>query len=83
MPGRGYEASRVQILGKDTWIVRLDMELTETVCGMTIKNPRIRYPLRVVRHAVDPERNPWDLALDGYGDKLKRLPHADSEMPDA
>ena len=26
----------------------------------------IRYPLRVLRYAVDAEANPWGLALDGF-----------------
>jgi hypothetical protein len=34
---------------------------------MTVKRTAIRYPLRVVRHAVDLEANPWGLALDGFG----------------
>ena len=33
---------------------------------MTVKKTAIRYPLRVVRHAVDLEANPWGLALDGF-----------------
>ena len=31
----------------------------ESVKGVTVKKTVIRYPLRVVRHAVDPETNPW------------------------
>ena len=58
IPGHGYTESRVQILNDKTWIVMLDMELIETVRGLTVKNPLIRYPLRVVRYDVDPERNP-------------------------
>jgi len=45
---------------------------------MTVKRTRIRYPLRVVRYAVDPEANPWGLALDGFGaDGPRRLTDAD------
>ena len=41
---------------------------------MTVKQTTIRYPLRIVRHAIDPESNPWGLALDGYeGDGPRRL----------
>ena len=32
----------------------------------TVKQTAIRYPLRVVRLSVDPETNPWGLALDGF-----------------
>ena len=62
----GYEERRVDVLSKDVWVVWLDLELDESVKGMTIKHTRIRYPLRVVRYAVDAEANPWGLALDGF-----------------
>ena len=61
--------------GRQVW---LDLELLESVKGMTVKRTRIRYPLRVVRYAVDPETNPWGLALDGFGaDGPRRLTEAD------
>ncbi len=62
----GYEERRVVVLSKDVWVVWLDLELNESVKGMTIKHTRIRYPIRVVRYAVDAEANPWGLALDGF-----------------
>ena len=62
----GYEERRVDVLSKDVWVVWLDLELNESVKGMTIKHTVIRYPLRVVRYAVDAEANPWGLALDGF-----------------
>jgi integrating conjugative element protein (TIGR03746 family) len=66
LPGHGYEERRVEILGTEVWTVWLDMDITETVRGMTVKRTVVRYPLRVVRYAVDPEHNPWGLALDGF-----------------
>lgn len=66
IPDHGYEERRVDILSDDVWVVWLDLELNETVKSMTIKRTRIRYPLRVVRYAVDAEANPWGLALDGF-----------------
>ena len=68
IPGRGYEERRVQVVSDDAWVVWLDMELTESVQGVAVKHTAIRYPLRVVRYAVDAEANPWGLALDGYAD---------------
>ena len=59
--------------------MRLDMELIETVRGMTVKNPIIRYPLRVVRYAVDPELNPWGLALDGWA--KASMPYSYRQVP--
>ncbi len=78
IPGLGYAENRVDILDSQTWQVWLDLELLESVKGMTVKRTRIRYPLRVVRYAVDPETNPWGLALDGFGaDGPRRLTDAD------
>ena len=64
--GHGYEERRVDVIAPGVWVVWLDMDLFESVKGMTIKKTAIRYPLRVVRLAVDPESNPWGLALDGF-----------------
>lgn len=66
LPGVGYSEERVDVLSADAWVVWLDLELQESVKGMTIKKTHIRYPLRVVRLAIDPEANPWGLALDGF-----------------
>ena len=74
IPDHGYEERRVDILGNDAWVVWLDLELKESVKGMTIKQTAIRYPIRVVRYPVDAEANPWGLALDGFAaDGPKRL----------
>ena len=64
--GHGYEERRVDVLAAGVWVVWLDLDLFESVKGMTVKQTAIRYPLRVVRLAVDPESNPWGLALDGF-----------------
>ncbi len=78
IPGFGYAEDRVDILDAQTWQVWLDLELLESVKGMTVKRTQIRYPLRVVRYAVDPETNPWGLALDGFGaDGPRRLTEPD------
>ena len=74
IPDRGYREDRVDLLSADAWVVWLDLELNESVQGMTIKKTAIRYPLRVVRYAIDAEANPWGLALDGFaGDGPQRL----------
>jgi integrating conjugative element protein (TIGR03746 family) len=66
IPGHGYEERRVDVLADNVWVVWLDLDLAESVKGMPVKRKAIRYPLRVVRNAVDPESNPWGLALDGF-----------------
>ena len=72
IPGHGYEERRVDVLSAHAWIVWLDVDLLESVKGMTVKRTAIRYPLRVVRYAVDLESNPWGLALDGFGEEGPR-----------
>ena len=72
--GHGYEERRVDVLAPGVWVVWLDLDLLESVKGMTVKKTAIRYPLRVVNLAVDPETNPWRLALDGFsGEGPRRL----------
>ncbi len=66
IPGQGFEERRVDILDANTWVVWLDFHIQEFVRGMEVKNIKIRYPIRVVRFNVDPEKNPWGLALDGF-----------------
>lgn len=66
IPGEGFSERRVDIVSDHEWLVWLDLELSESVKGMTVKHTRIRYPVRVVRYAVDAEANPWGLALAGY-----------------
>ena len=66
VPGHGYEERRVDVLATGVWVVWLDIDLFESVKGMTVKKTSIRYPLRVVRLSVNPEANPWGLALDGF-----------------
>ena len=84
VPGHGYEERRVDVLSSDAWIVWLDLDLLESVKGMTVKQTTIRYPVRVVREAIDPETNPWGLALDGYGgDGPRRLSDAELAEPNA
>ena len=80
--GHPYTDSRVELLPNEAWIVWLDIELSEAVKGMTVKHTAIRYPLRVVRRAVDFEANPWGLALDGYGgDRPSRLSATELTQP--
>ena len=70
--GHGYEERRVDVLAPGVWVVWLDLNLVESVKGMTVKKTAIRYPLRVVSLAVDPEANPWGMALDGFASEGPR-----------
>lgn len=69
IPGQGYEERRVDLLDDSHWTVWLDFNIQEYVNSMQVKNVNIRYPLRVTRFEVDPETNPWGLALDGFSGK--------------
>ena len=82
-PGHGYEERRVDLIAPGVWVVWLDLDLLESVQGMTVKKTTIRYPLRVVRFAVDPESNPWGLALDGFAEEgPRRLSESETkDMP--
>lgn len=73
VPGRAYEASRVEIESTDSWVVHLDLQILENYRGETIKNTAVHYALRVVRYDVDPERNPFGLALAGFATTPERL----------
>ena len=64
IPGRGFSRNRVAIEGPGAWVIYLDLHIEETMLGETIKERFVAYPLRVVRYDVDPEKNPFGLALD-------------------
>lgn len=64
IPGRGFSDERVFVQGADSWVVYLDLHIKESMLGQDIKDVFVNYPLRVVRYNVDPEGNPWGLALD-------------------
>ncbi len=69
IPGLGFEEDRVQGQGDGRWRVLLDTQVQESSRGVAVKDAYIRYPLQVVRFDVDRERNPWQLAVDCYGDE--------------
>ncbi|MFG6179637.1 PFL_4703 family integrating conjugative element protein, partial [Halomonas sp. THAF12] len=64
IPGRGYNKDSVEVINRDQWVVTLDLAIDEQYSGTPVRNLFIRYPLRVVRADVDPERNPWRLQID-------------------
>ncbi|MQT50293.1 DUF2895 family protein, partial [Pseudomonas helleri] len=46
-----------------------------------VKRALVRYPLKVVRVDVDPERNPFGLALDCYSGAPQRIISPDPVTP--
>ncbi|PAU74143.1 PFL_4703 family integrating conjugative element protein [Halomonas salipaludis] len=79
IPGRGYRADSVEILSRDAWVVTLDMAIDEQYAGTPVRDLFIRYPLRVVRADVDPQRNPWGLQVDCFDGIPQRLSVPDAE----
>ncbi|WP_349571094.1 PFL_4703 family integrating conjugative element protein [Azotobacter salinestris] len=81
--GRGYSddaAFRVQTLGQDAWVVNLDMAADEYYGGERVKRAFVRFPVRVLRQDVDPEKNPFGLLLDCYqGAPLRITPPSTEE----
>jgi integrating conjugative element protein (TIGR03746 family) len=74
IPGQAYSVGRVVAESDNAWLVLMDMQLTETVRGVAIKDAFIRYPLRIVRYDVNRDQNPWGLAVDCFGgNKPERL----------
>jgi integrating conjugative element protein (TIGR03746 family) len=77
--GLSYAPNRVLDEGSgQSWMVFLDAQVQETFKGMPVKDIYVRYPVRVVRYDVDRQRNPWQLAIDCYGQyQPARLSEAD------
>lgn len=76
IPERGYgddPTFRVKTLGNDAWLVNLDLSADEYYGSEKVKRALVRYPLHVVRMDMDPERNPFGLALNCYSGKPQRL----------
>ena len=66
IPGRGFSSDRVKPTSGRSWVVGLDFHVQETLHGEKVKDRLIHFPIRVVAYNVDPELNPWGLALDCY-----------------
>ncbi|WP_397458524.1 PFL_4703 family integrating conjugative element protein [Pseudomonas asplenii] len=79
IPGRGYgdnPAARVEVASNDDWVITLDLTADEYYGTEQVKRALVRYSLKVVRHDIDPERNPFGLALDCYSQPPQRIGHA-------
>jgi integrating conjugative element protein (TIGR03746 family) len=84
IPGRGFgddPTSRVSVVSDRDWIVTLDMTIDEYYGAERVKRALVRYPLKVVSLDVDPERNPFGLALDCYSQTPQRIAPRDASAP--
>lgn len=83
LPGHGYSSlvhdgdkhpvPRVETLSQDAWRVTLDVAVEEYYQNEPVKKALVRYPLQVVRYAIDAEKNPWGLAIDCTDSAPQRL----------
>ena len=76
IPERGYSDApelRVTVKGRDQWLVNLDLATEEFYGSERVKQAFVRYPLKVVRQDIDPEKNPFGLALDCYESVPQRI----------
>jgi integrating conjugative element protein (TIGR03746 family) len=79
IPGRGFKPNRVEIISRDSWTVTLDLSVDEYYQAEPVKRALVRYPLNVVRLDIDPEKNPWGLALDCFASTPQKLEAAPPE----
>lgn len=85
IPGRGYGQdpdARVRVVSSSDWVVTLDLSADEYLASEQVKRALVRYVLKVVRMDVDPERNPFGLALDCHAQAPQRIaPAAPASAP--
>lgn len=82
IPGRGYAddpTKRVQQISNDEWLVTFDIAADEYFGSEQVKRALVRYPVRVIKMDVDPEKNPFGLALDCYDTTPQRIEVSASE----
>lgn len=76
IPGRGYgdePLTRVKVRSNHDWLVTLDLTVDEYYNAEQVKRALIRFPLKVVRLDLDPQKNPFGLALDCYDYAPERI----------
>lgn len=76
IPGRGFgddPTFRVKVLADGDWLVNLDLTADEFYGSERVKRAFARYPLHVIRFDVDPEKNPFGMALDCYSSAPQRI----------
>nr|BFD40881.1 TIGR03746 family integrating conjugative element protein [Pseudomonas sp. FFPRI_1] len=84
IPGRGYgddPGRRVEVVSDRDWVVTLDLTADEYFGSEQVKRALVRYPIKVSRADLDPERNPFGLMLDCYNGAPQRIAHPDSVAP--
>lgn len=76
IPGRGYgdnPSARVRVMSARDWVVTLDLSADEYHGSEQVKRALVRYPIKVASVDVDPQRNPFGLAIDCYEGAPQRI----------
>lgn len=84
IPGRGYgddPALRVRSVSNNSWVATLDVSADEYLGSEQVKRALVRYSIKVSRLDIDPERNPFGLALDCYESAPQRIEAATPTHP--
>lgn len=76
LPSSIYNDDSVQIVG-NSWLVWLDVEVTDTVNSVPINTSIRRLGVRVIRFDVNREVNPWQLAIDSIEHDMPLLSEKD------
>lgn len=69
IPGRGFQNASpngpggVQVIDRDHWVATLDMGVSESYAGMSVRDTYVRYPVAITRVDNDPDNNPWGLQM--------------------
>ena len=67
-------------LSNDSWLVWLDLQIVERTGSMEAKRTTVRYPFKVVRLNISPEKNIWGLAIDGYANNLEPITLSEKDL---
>lgn len=81
IPGRGFKPDRVEVISRNSWTVTLDLSVDEYYQAEPVKRALVRYPINVVRLDIDPEKNPWGLALNCFASTPQKLEAAPEARP--
>lgn len=77
LPSSIYTDAAVQVVG-NSWLVWLDVQVTDSVNDVPVYTSVRRLGVRVVRYDVNREANPWQLAIDGIEQDIPLLSEQDA-----
>lgn len=78
LPSGAYSAAAVVREGGGWW-VRLEQRVEEQLRGSSVRSSAKVYELRVLETDLDPETNPWKLAIDEVREREAGMPGAGAD----